>query len=162
MVWGRGLLSSLLVLAACASTRGGARPLEEAPPPTIRLSLDVRGQGIGLVGAASGPICDGTLSGEVVVAGPEGLRHTIAVHEQPIAEERCVGCDPHSSADDCANACEWTPMEWIELGTYSFHPPGRYRITGEGLRLSCAPDLTRFIEVEVDVDAGGMPHVVPQ
>jgi hypothetical protein len=154
------VLASLSLLASCARAPTVEHRVDDGPPPTIELALDVRGHQLGLVGAAGGPMCEGTISGEVVVVDPHGREERSSVQDVPTWAERCVGCDPVAGdPDSCDHACERAPIEWIELLGYSFLPDGRYRISGEGLRLSCAPAHARFVGLEVDVDDEGFVHV---
>lgn len=154
------LLPSLMVLASCVTAPPVERPVDPGPPPIIELTLDVRGNRIGLVGADGGPMCEGSISGVVTVRDPAGRAQRIEVHAAETHEDVCQGCDPvPGHPESCDDACEHRPLEFIELGPGPFLGPGRYHVSGDALVLACAPDHTRFVAIDVDVDPRGFTRV---
>lgn len=147
-------------LASCVTAPPVEHHVDPAPPPIIELTLDVRGNRIGLVGAYGGPMCEGPISGVVTVRDPAGREQRIEVKEVQTYEEVCQGCDPvPGHPESCDDACEHRPMELIELGHGPFLGPGRYHVSGDELVLACAPDHTRFVAIDVDVDPRGFTRV---
>lgn len=153
-------LPLLIGLASCVTAPPVEHHVDPGPPPIIELTLDVRGNRIGLVGAYGGPMCEGPISGVVTVRDPAGREQRIEVQEVQTYEDVCQGCDPvPGRPESCDDACEHRPMELIELGYGPFLGPGRYHVSGDGLVLACAPDHTRFVAIDVDVDQQGFTRV---
>jgi len=130
--------------------------------PTIRLALDVRGGSIGLVGAGTGPMCDGPITGSLLIRAPGGGAERMSVQVAKLSARACVGCDPvPGDPHSCDDACRSEYLPWIEVGRHAFADSGDYAISGDELRLGCAPDRFRVEPVYVATDGNGVTQRIP-
>jgi hypothetical protein len=100
--WGPTMAALLAVACAGANPKsqrmarvGKAEDAKELETlPTIRLALDIRGGSIGLVGAGNRPMCDGPITGSLIIRAPGGGAERISVQVAKLSARVCASCDP--------------------------------------------------------------------
>ncbi|MFN0252755.1 MAG: hypothetical protein ACKV2T_38125 [Kofleriaceae bacterium] len=129
----RRLTGAHLVLLSLAACAGSPRVQQPPPPPASPIQyvfeVGVSDETLGLVPLDA---CKGTVSGTLTVQSPRGDEQTIPVDPQEVTEHvrtYALGPGPGDASD--------RPRAWIALRRHLWEESGLYRVSGDGLRLSC-------------------------